>query len=331
MTRLILGCLFSLAAFAQETGSVMGKIFDTFGEPVGGAAIQVNNVATGAVFRATSTATGEYILGGLPKGAYELSARRVNMKPFVRSGLEVRTAQPLRMDITLQDDRASLGTLGNDGLVQGGRPAPPAGPTPRMPDGKPDLSGFWVRADPSIEAEPAQLLSWAEAVVKERIANDRRDSPNARCLPSGPLQTAAQGKFVQTPTLLVILQEFLGGTRQVFLDGRSHPKNLDPTWIGHSIGRWEGDTLVIDTVGFNDKSWLSTVANPYPHTEMLHVVERYRRPNLGHLELEMTMEDPGTFKKPWTIKREANLDPTDEIMEYICNENEKDLKHLPDK
>jgi len=328
--RFVLGCLLTSAALAQESGSITGKILDTIGKPVSGASIQAKNAASGVLYKATSRATGEYTVEGLPGGAYELSVRAARMKPYVRPDVAARTGQPIRVDITLQYD-ASLGTLGNDGLVQGGRPAPPAGPTPRMPDGKPDLSGFWVRADPSTEAEPAQLLPWAEAVVKERIANDRRDSPNARCLPSGPLQTAAQGKFVQTPTLLVILQEFLGGARQVFLDGRSHPKDFDPTWIGHSIGRWEGDTLVIDTVGFNDKSWLSTVANPYPHTEMLHVVERYRRPNLGRLELEMTMDDPGTFKKPWTVKREANLDPTDEIMEYICNENEKDLKHLPEK
>jgi hypothetical protein len=325
--------LLSAAAFGEDSGSITGKISDTFADPVSGAAIQAKNAATGAVYKTTSKGTGEYTLDGLPQGAYDLSVRAARMKNYLRPDVAVGSAQRMRMDVTLQDDGASLGTLGNDGFVQGRRPEPPAGPTPRMADGKPDLSGFWVRApvDPSTEAESAQLLDWAEAVVKERIENDRRDSPNARCLPSGPLQTAAQGKFVQTPTLLVILQEFLGGTRQVFLDGRSHPKDVDPTWIGHAIGQWEGDTLVIDTVGFNDKSWLSTVANPYPHTEMLHVVERYRRPDLGHLDLEMTMEDPGTFKKPWVVKRTANLDPTDEIMEYICTENEKDLKHLPDK
>jgi hypothetical protein len=200
-----------------------------------------------------------------------------------------------------------------------------------MPDGKPDLSGFWVRApaDPS-ENEPPQGRPWVEALVKERIANDSRDLPAARCLPNGVTQQAGRGKFVQTPKLLVMLAEFPGDTRQVFLDGRVHPKELDSTWLGHSIGRWEGDTLVVDTVGFNDKSWLGGVANPYPHTEMMHLVERYRRPNLGHLELEMTVEDPGAFKKPWVVKRASNLDPTVEIMEYIC-ENEKDLKHLPDK
>jgi hypothetical protein len=202
-----------------------------------------------------------------------------------------------------------------------------------MPDGKPDLSGFWslVPADASAEAEQPEGLPWAEAVVKERIANDLRDMPTARCLPSGVTQTAGQGKFVQTPILLVILSEFPGNTRQIFLDGRMHPNKLEPTWLGHSIGRWEGDALVVDTVGFNDKSWLGVILNPYPHTEMLHVVERYRRPDLAHLELEMTVQDPGAFKKPWVVRRTATLDPTNEIMEYICNENEKDLKHLVDK
>ena len=98
---------------------------------------------------------------------------------------------------------------------------------------------------------------------------------------------------------------------------------MEPTWLGHSIGRGEGDTLDVDTVGFNGKSWLTNIRNPYPHTERMQVVERYRRPDLSHLELEMTVEDPGAFKKPWIVRRTANLDPTDEIMENICNENER--------
>jgi hypothetical protein len=159
----------------------------------------------------------------------------------------------------------------------------------------------------------------------------REGKPTAHCLPTGVTTSAGRGKFVQTPVLLVILAEFPGDTRQVFLDGRPHPNQMEPTWIGHSIGQWEGDTLVVDTAGFNDKSWLGLISNPYPHTEMLHVVERYRRPDLGHLELEMTVEDPGALKKPWIVKRTAILDPTDEIMENICSENEKDSKHQPGK
>jgi hypothetical protein len=322
----------SAAAFAQGSGSITGKTTDTFGEPVSGASIQAKNTATGAEYKATSKSTGEYTIGGLPGGAYQLSVRAANMKNYVRPDIAVRADQPTRADITLEDD-VRLGTLGDGGrFFQSRRPAPPAGPTPRMPDGKPDFSGFWAPApaDPS-ETESPQGLPWAEAVVKERIANDLRDMPTARCLPNGVVAQAGRGKFVQTPNLLVILEQFPGDTRQVFLDGRVHPKDLDPTWLGHSIGRWEGDTLVVDTVGFNDKSWLTMLRIPYPHTEMMHVIERYRRPNLGHLELEMTVEDPGAFKKPWVVKRAANFDPTDEIMEFICTENEQDLKHLPDK
>ena len=332
--RFFLGCLLTSAAFAQDSGSITGKILDTFGEPVSGASIQAKDAATGALYKATSKSTGEYTVDGLRQGAYDLSARTNTMKPYVRPDIAVRAGQTLRVDITLQDD-VRLGTLG-DGSRFGQRRRtvpPPAGPTPRTLDGKPDLSGFWstAPADPLVEAEPAQGLPWAEAVVKERIANDFRDMPTARCLPQSVTAWAGRGKFVQTPALLVILPDWLGYTRQVFLDGRAHPKELDPTWLGHSIGRWEGDTLVVDTVGFNDKSWLGDMRNPYPHTEMMRVVERYRRPDLGHLELEMTVEDPGTFKKPWIVKRAANLDPTNEVIEYICNENEQDLKHLPPK
>jgi hypothetical protein len=321
----------SLAAFAQEKGSITGKISDTIGLVVSGAAIQATNAATGAVYKATSAPTGEYKLEGLPDGIYELSVRLARMKNYVRQDIAVRTGQPVRADVTLLDN-VQLSTLGDgDRFARPQRATPPSGPTPRMPDGKPDLSGFWLLAGDRSAEELPQGLPWAEAVVKERIANDLRDMPTARCLPSGIIQTAAQGKFVHTPTLLVILEEFPGNTRQVFLDSRAHPKELEPTWLGNSIGRWEGDTLVVDTVGFNDKSWLGILVNPYPHTEMMHVVEHYRRPDLGHLELEMTVEDPGALKKPWVVKRTANLDPTSEIMEFICNENEKDLKHLPDK
>ena len=319
-------------AFAQDSGAIAGQVLDTFGDPVSGASIQVKNTATAALHRTVSTATGEYALVELPTGAYELSVTMTNMKDYAQPDIVVRSGQRVRVNVTLQDD-VRLGTLGDGSrFAQVRRPAPPVGPTPRMANGKPDLSGFWAPAppDPS-ESVPPPGLPWVEAVVKERIANDLRDMPPARCLPAGVTAQAGRGKFVQTLSLLVILVEFPGDTRQVFLDSREHPNRLEPTWLGQSIGRWEGDTLVVDTVGFNDKSWLTLLRNPYPHTEMMHVVERYRRPDLGHLELEMTVEDPGAFKKPWVVKRAANLDPTDEIMENICVENEKDLRHMPNK
>jgi len=198
-----------------------------------------------------------------------------------------------------------------------------------MPDGEPDLSGFWSSAQVSAQPVKPEALPWAEALAREQTENNGRDLPAARCLPAGlTVMGEWPEKLVQTPTLLVILSESKIDTRQVFLDGREHPKDLDPTWLGHSIGHWEGDTLVVDTVGFNNKTWLGGDNNPYPHTEMLHVIERYRRPNLGHLELEMTLEDPGALKKSWTVKRVSNLDPKDEIMEFICNENNTYEEHV---
>src|SRR5262249_38984425 len=118
--------------------------------------------------------------------------------------------------------------------------------------------------------------------------------------------------------------------RQIYLDGRGHPKDFNPSWMGHSIGHWEGDTLAIDTVGFNDLAW---AAGSFPQTEKLHVTERFRRLDLGHLEVEMTYDDPGAFKQPVTRRVVDTLAPKDvDVLEYVCNENEKDVAHtLPEK
>ena len=129
-------------------------------------------------------------------------------------------------------------------------------------------------------------------------------------------------KFVHTRGLLVLLFEQEPHYRQIFLDGRVHPQQADPTWMGHSVGKWEGDTLVVDTTGFNDKSWL-LFATGLPHTEMLHMVERYRRPDLGHLLVDLRLEDPGTFTKPLERHMTWELAPGEEILEDICNENNK--------
>jgi hypothetical protein len=114
----------------------------------------------------------------------------------------------------------------------------------------------------------------------------------------------------------------------IYLDGRARPKDYGPTWYGRSAGRWEGDTLVVDSAGFNDKSWLP---DNQAHSEKLHIVERYSRPDLGRLEIEFTLEDPDAFAGTWVIKRTADLAPDEQMMEYICNENEKDRNHLTGK
>jgi hypothetical protein len=246
----------------------------------------------------------------------------------------VRAGQTLRLDVQLED-RISLGTLGEDRAFFASLETPhsvPPGRTPRTPDGKPDLSGVWWSARPAApdSAEQPALLPWAETIVKERAENFGKDNPVARCLPgfSLSLMDGGETKLVQTRNLLVAFSQFeVPGWRQVFLDGRGHPKDQDPTWHGHSIGKWEGDTLVVDTIGFNDKTWLRG-ANNAPHTEMLHITERIRRPDLGHLEVEITYEDPGTLTKPFKVKEVSELSTTVDIQEYICNENNQDVEHL---
>ena len=158
--------------------------------------------------------------------------------------------------------------------------------------------------------------------------NQARDMPSSRCLPSSEaLIGLLPAKYIQTRDVLVQLVEDVPSSHQVFLDGRQHPSDLEPTWKGHSIGKWDGDTLVIDTVGFNDKSWLFMLV---PHTEKLHVTQRLRRPDLGHLEIETTYDDPGTFKKPAIFKMVNVLAPDEEVDEVVC-ENNQYLEHVSAK
>jgi hypothetical protein len=200
-----------------------------------------------------------------------------------------------------------------------------------MPDGKPDLSGVWYAQRPVDPGKP-EPLPWAEALLKERAANNSKDSPGAHCLPRGMTNAGAlfPYKLVQTPSLLVMLfEDDIPSHRQVFLDGRGHPKDPNPRWMGYSSGHWEGDALVVETVGFDDRSWLT--AQGHPHTDMMRVIERFRRPDLGHLEIEITIDDPGAYAKPWVIKRASDLDAGDDIGEYVCTEDEKDAKHMVGK
>jgi len=215
------------------------------------------------------------------------------------------------------------------------RPPAPTGPVPRLPDGTVDLSGLWVGGGPvqDIEREgglKAGTLDELMTPQAKRIYASRKeeDNPHYMCLPMGiPRSTPYPFRMIQTPTHrkathIFILQEGnIHSYRQIFMDGRQHPKELDPTWWGHSIGHYEGDTLVIDTVGFNDKAWFDNKG--HPHTEQLHTIERWTRIDEGHMTVEVTMDDPGAYTKPWTVKFQARLTglPGDELMEYICQEN----------
>jgi len=227
----------------------------------------------------------------------------------------------------------SLGALGEDRQFYANvfeAHGAPTGQTPRTPDGKPDFSGVW-HALRFVDPGKPEPLPWAEELVKERAANHLKDLPSSRCLPNGiTIGGLLVGfRIMQNPTVLAILYED-DLPRQIYLDGRKHPEESLSPFVGHSVGHWDGDTLVVDTVGFNDKTWLDLQG--HPQTEKLHVIERYQRRDLGHLEAEVSIDDPGAYKKPWTIKRATELAPADEeVGQYVCTENNRDVPHLVGK
>ena len=232
---------------------------------------------------------------------------------------------------------AATSPAGSGGANNAPAGAKPKGPAPRLPNGKPDLSGVWVGGGPVEDIKqglmPGQeivLLPDAEKLMKGRMA---ADDPEARCLPTGvPRVAPYPWRILQTPSygepthLFFLFEGNIHSYRQIFMDGRGHPDDLEASWYGHSIGHWEGDTLVIETVGFNDRFWFDFVG--HPHTEQLHTVERYTRRDLGTLLEEVTIEDPGAYTRPFTISASHQLLPGDELMEYICQENQRDTQHL---
>jgi hypothetical protein len=214
-----------------------------------------------------------------------------------------------------------------------------AAPAPRGPDGHPDISGIWepnankyVR-DIAADQKPGDVpfQPWAKTLYDQRTdGSHSREDPDANCLPQGvPKIDAAPApwKIVQTPGTVVIVYEAFNLWRQVFLDGRQLDRDVNPTWMGYSTGKWEGDTLVVDSRGFNGKAWLDQLGKP--STEALHVIERFRRKDFGHMDLEITIDDPKAYTKPWTIHEEVHLLTDTELLEFICNENNRDVAHLP--
>jgi len=207
-------------------------------------------------------------------------------------------------------------------------------PTPRTADGKPDLSGVWRGAGPiyrfniAQDLKPEDIQPWAEALFVQRVRDSRKDSPLARCLPvSVPFHDFFNlARIVQTPVLMLMLYESPNSPhRTIFTDGRDLPKDPNPTWLGYSVGRWEGDTLVITTSGFNDKGWLDSAG--HPQTETLRITERLRRRDFGHMDFEITVDDPKVFTKPFTVKTERLLAADTDLLEDVC-ENERDRPHL---
>src|SRR3954463_13663426 len=215
----------------------------------------------------------------------------------------------------------------------------PTGPAPRTADGKPDLSGLWIRGDgqlgpagggtlratpPTFSAGPPvttfrdvganmkeglPLQPWAADLVKARRAENQKDNPDDNCLPMGLMQFQNHGqprKIVQTAGVILIVYEANYGLRQIFMDGRTLPgPYAQPWWYGYSVGRWEGDTLVVQTIGLRGDGWLDVTASPF--TERAHVTERFRRPNFGRLEIDVTVTDPMAYTRPWTVRVNQRL------------------------
>ncbi len=226
-------------------------------------------------------------------------------------------------------------------------------PAPRTRDGKPDLSGIWdVLHNRPCPPEgcadmfiPQEFLDigfslqgglpyqpWASALAKKRAEENRKDDPNVYCMPVGIVRmytTPLFRKIIQTPGLVVILNERNAEYRQIFTDGRALPADPQPSWNGYSSGKWDGDTLVVQTIGFRDGTWLD--ANGSPLTEAGKITERIRRVNFGKLEIEITVDDPKAYTKPWTVTLTQILTPDTDLLDYYCSENEKDVPHLVGK
>ena len=224
-------------------------------------------------------------------------------------------------------------------------------PSPRMASGTPDLSGVWLYASEVVEGDittphdpntdpflnlagklPAGAVVMkpaAAALFRQRSEGLGKDLPLSRCLPVGePMSYTipAPTKIVQTQDVIVMLHEEVNSFRQIFLDGRKLPKDPVPTWVGYSVGHWEGDTLVVESSGFNDKTWLDGFG--HPHTDAMQLTERIRRTNAGRLDIQVTVNDPASYEKPWTASVELQLSSGEEPMEKVCLENERDLVHL---
>jgi len=213
--------------------------------------------------------------------------------------------------------------------------AAPKGPAPRAADGHPDLSGLWSPERTFIyniesalaPGETLPIQAWAAKLASERMS---KDDPEAQCLPTGvPRQAPYPWRILQTPELIYFLFEGnIHSYRQIFMN-REHDPDADPTWYGESVAHWDGDTLVVDSTGFNELFWFDFAG--HPHTKQLHVIERFRRPDLGHLDYDVTIDDPGAYTRPFVMHGHSTLETGTDLMEYICNENNQDVDHITGK
>jgi hypothetical protein len=209
-------------------------------------------------------------------------------------------------------------------------------PAPRDPDGKPDLTGVWTGPgagsyDRNIarDLSPKDIQPWAEKIYQERVLDVGRDAPRANCLPDPFVyyHMVDVMRFVQTRGVIAVMYQGTTNSvhRTIFTDGRKLPVDPNPTWLGYSTGHWEGDTLVVETAGFNDRGWLDIEG--HPHSEALKIVERFHRRDFGHMDLDITIDDPKTFTRPFSLHIDKTLTPDTDLIESVC-ENDRSLSHM---
>jgi hypothetical protein len=212
-------------------------------------------------------------------------------------------------------------------------------PAPKLPDGKIDISGLWQpngiyigNIAKDLKPSDVPLQPWAADLYKHRQDTLSKEDPTGWCVPGGVPRSNAVPypfKIFHTPGITLILYEAVHWYRQIFTDGRALPKDPNPAWMGYSIGRWEGDAFVVESSGFNDNVWLDN--GGHPATENMRVTERFRRKDFGHMNIDITIDDPKAYTRPWNLTLPLIYAPDNELIEYVCVENEKDLQHLVGK
>lgn len=316
-------------------GSIAGTLIDPDNKAVITGVDSVNvilrNTATGATFSGRIASDGGYVISGLPAGVYdvEIPIPCCTYAPYEQKGISIQADTALQMDFHVGWG-LSLGTIADDPIQLAAdmraKTKNPTAPLPRTAEGRPDLSGVWtMMSDPAKNRPPVPMKPWA-AEMLQKLQQINKYNPSTFCLPQAAIPTLSgrHYKFIQTPKVIIQLTEYMTpGHRQIFMDGRSHPNpnEWNPAWYGHSIGRWEGDTLVVDTIGYNEITPGFGV-----HSEKLHTVERYRRTHYGMLEVEVTADDSEAWTAPYRLQYTAGLAEDEEVLEFVCAEDNELLR-----
>ncbi len=324
--RVIASTLLASAMFTVQAGTLTGKLLDPDGKLAERLESEITLTdASGKAFVGQVRRDGSYQVNDLPAGVYSIDLNLPTrlFERYGRAGVEVPVTGTQTLDLRLEWGM-NLGTVADDPLMQGAdlraKTKNIDGPVPRMPDGKPSLRGVWINMGDSY-AGAIPMQPWAQKMHDE-WRKIPQDNPGAYCLPQAGLPTVTNYpyKFVQTPEVIVqLVEDMVISHRQIHMDGRAHPDSdaWNPSWYGHSIGRWEGDTLVVETVGFNE-----TTTGFGIHTEALKVTEKFTRTSYGRMDVEVIAEDAEAFTGPWVRKRQAGLAEGTEIVEFVCAEGQ---------